>query len=130
MIKDQNEKEIKNYFLAGSENNIGNCLDDFAVLQILKENQFGFIAKVRSLKNGNTYVMNKYDLKKAEEQRLLDSYKNQLDPRIYQLAKENVDKTTAEKTPELVAASTPDAASADGTTKRKVVRRKREEDEG
>ena len=65
---------------------------------------------------------------KANE--LLDSYKNQLDPRIYQLAKENVDKTTAEKTPELVAASTPDAASADGTTKRKVVRRKREEDEG
>ena len=61
---------------------------------------------------------------------MLDSYKNQLDPRIYQLAKENVDKATAEKTPELVAASTPNAASADGTTKRKVVRRKREEDEG
>ena len=73
MIKDQNKKEIKNYILGGSENNIGNCLDDFAILQILNENQFGFVAKVRSLKNGNTYVMNKYDLEKAQKHRLLDS---------------------------------------------------------
>ena len=78
MIKDQNKEEIKNYFLGGSENKKEICLDDFAILQILNENQFGFVAKVRSLKNGSIYVMNKYDLKKAERQRLLESYKNQV----------------------------------------------------
>ena len=77
MIKDQNNEEIKNYFLRESENKKEICLDDFAILQILNENQFGFVAKVRSLKNGNIYVMNKYNLKKAERQRLLESYKNQ-----------------------------------------------------
>ena len=78
MIRDQNKEEIKNYFLGGTKNDIGNCLDDFSILQILSENKYGFVAKVKSLKNNNIYVMNKYDLIKAEKHRLLESYKNQV----------------------------------------------------
>ena len=92
---------------------------DLATDSILKADKQKQIEDLELEANKNLKVQ-----EKANE--LLDSYKNQLDPRIYELAKENVDKaTTPEKAPELVAASTPEEP-----VKRKVVRRKREVDEG
>ena len=49
------------------ENEIGNKLSDFEILQVLGRGAFGFVAKVRSKKNLKIYAMKKVDLSKVEE---------------------------------------------------------------
>ena len=96
---------------------------DLATDSILKADKQKQIEDLELEANKNLKIQ-----EKANE--LLDSYKTQLDPRIYELAKENVDKATAEKAaPALEASSTPTEASGE-PVKRKVVRKKREENEG
>ena len=56
---------------------IGNHLSDFEILQILSENDFGFVAKVKSKKNLKIYAMKTYDLSKIEDPDILKYYKNE-----------------------------------------------------
>jgi serine/threonine protein kinase len=51
------------------ENNfVGDKFSDFEVLQVLYENDFGFVAKVKSKKNLKIYAMKKTDLSLIEDQ--------------------------------------------------------------
>ena len=78
MIRDQNKNEIVKYVLGGFEKDIGNCLADFTVLQVLGQNKYGFVAKVKSLKNNQIYAMKKNNLSLAERERRLKYYKNEV----------------------------------------------------
>jgi serine/threonine protein kinase len=49
------------------EDEIGNKLSDFEILQVLGQGGFGFVAKVRSKKNLKIYAMKKVDLSKVPE---------------------------------------------------------------
>ena len=65
-IKDATGKEY--YIFDESElfddNEMGEKLDDFEILQILGKGSYGFVAKIRSLKNKKIYAMKQIDLSK------------------------------------------------------------------
>ena len=63
-IKDSEGKEfiIFNESELYDDNEMGNNLEDFAILQILGKGSYGFVAKVRSLKNKKIYAMKQIDL--------------------------------------------------------------------
>lgn len=72
--------------------------------------------------------MNKEQRIKEKANELLDTYEKQLDPRVYALAKKEVNKPSEEKkekTPELISESKAEGSS---TPKKKIVRRRRIED--
>ncbi len=46
------------------DNEMGNNLEDFDILQILGKGSYGFVAKIRSLKNKKIYAMKQIDLSK------------------------------------------------------------------
>ena len=67
---------MKKHIISGQEiedNNedIGNNINDFEFLQILRKQEYGFIARVKSKKNNKIYAMKKYDLSKNEEEKQL-----------------------------------------------------------
>ena len=54
-----NNKEIKN------------DLFDFFILQIINEDKYGSVSKVRSMKNNQIYSIKKYDFSKAKKNNFL-----------------------------------------------------------
>ena len=67
------------------------------------------------------YAINKEEKIKQKAGELLDSYKNQLDPRVYQLAKNEIDKNgQKEETPKALEEAKPTSA----TPRKKVVKRR------
>ena len=65
-IKDSEGKEyiIFNESELYDDNEMGNDLEDFEILQILGKGSYGFVAKIRSLKNKKIYAMKQIDLSK------------------------------------------------------------------
>ena len=65
-IKDQDGKQylIFDESELYNDNEMGDKLEDFEILQILGKGSFGFVAKVRSIKNNKIYAMKKIDLNK------------------------------------------------------------------
>ena len=59
------------------DNDIGKCLSDFEILQVLGEGAFGFVAKVKSKKNLKIYAMKKYDLSLIDNPEQVKYYKNE-----------------------------------------------------
>ena len=59
------------------DNDIGKCLSDFEILQVLGEGAFGFVAKVKSKKNLKIYAMKKYDLSLIDNPEQIKYYKNE-----------------------------------------------------
>ena len=70
MVLNRNSSIVK-------ENDIGNCLSDFEILQVLGIGGFGYVAKVKSKKNLKIYAMKKYDLSLIEDKDLLKYYINE-----------------------------------------------------
>ena len=66
MFESQNIKNLLQN-IEKIENEIGNKLSDFEILQVLGQGAFGFVAKVRSKKNLKIYAMKKVDLSKVDE---------------------------------------------------------------
>ena len=66
MFESQNIKNLLQN-IEKIENEIGNKLSDFEILQVLGQGAFGFVAKVRSKKNLKIYAMKKVDLSKIDE---------------------------------------------------------------
>ena len=58
-------------------NNIGNCLKDFEILQVLGKGSFGFVAKVKSKKNLKIYAMKKNDLSMIDDDDIKKYYENE-----------------------------------------------------
>ena len=58
-VKDFDESELYDVL------EIGNNLEDFEILQILGKGSYGFVAKIRSLKNKKIYAMKQIDLNKV-----------------------------------------------------------------
>ena len=63
------ENILQNYSFV-ENSSIGNRLSDFEILQILGENEFGFVAKVKSKKNLKIYAMKNFDYTKIERHNL------------------------------------------------------------
>ena len=64
-----NDSEGKEYIIFNEselydDNEMGNDLEDFEILQILGKGSYGFVAKIRSLKNKKIYAMKQIDLSK------------------------------------------------------------------
>ena len=51
------------------DNEMGDNLEDFEILQILGKGSYGFVAKIRSLKNKKIYAMKQIDLSKLESEK-------------------------------------------------------------
>ena len=66
MFESQNIKNLLQN-IEKIENEVGNKLSDFEILQVLGQGAFGFVAKVRSKKNLKIYAMKKVDLSKVDE---------------------------------------------------------------
>lgn len=83
--------------------------------------------KMKQIEDLESEVIKAQKIKeKANE--LLDSYESQLNPRVYELAKQEVNKTEEkekEKTPELISDSKTESTT---TPKKKIVRRRKVED--
>ena len=90
---------------------------DLATDSILKADKLKQIEDLDS-------VINKEQKIKEKANELLDTYENQLDPRVYELAKEQVNKKAEDedKTPKLEAGNADKVAA---TPKKKVVRRRK-----
>jgi len=54
------------------ENDIGKCMFDFNVLQVISDDKLSSLLKVRSKKNNQIYAMKKSNMEKAEKERLLN----------------------------------------------------------
>ena len=60
-----------------TDNDIGNCLKDFEILQVLGKGAFGFVAKVKSKKNLKIYAMKKNDLSIIDDDDIKKYYENE-----------------------------------------------------
>ena len=69
--------EIENNSNITKINNIGNCLKDFEILQVLGKGSFGFVAKVKSKKNLKIYAMKKNDLSMIDDDDIKKYYENE-----------------------------------------------------
>lgn len=71
MVKDSQGKEhmVFDQPGLGDDNCMGNCLNDFEILQILGEGSYGFVAKVRSRLNHKIYAMKKVDFSKISTEK-------------------------------------------------------------
>ena len=79
-IKDQ---EGKQYIIFDEselydDNEMGDKLEDFEILQILGKGSYGFVAKVRSIKNNKIYAMKQIDLNKLGSQKEVDLCKREV----------------------------------------------------
>jgi len=79
-IKDQ---EGKQYLIFDEselydDNEMGDKLEDFEILQILGKGSYGFVAKVRSNKNNKIYAMKQIDLNKINSQKEIDLCKREV----------------------------------------------------
>ena len=61
------EFKLQEYYLKKEQNNIGNKLDDFIILQVMGEGSFGFVAKVKSKKNLEIYALKKNIINQMSE---------------------------------------------------------------
>ena len=61
------EFKLPEYYLKKEQNNIGNKLDDFIILQVMGEGSFGFVAKVKSKKNLEIYALKKNIINQMSE---------------------------------------------------------------
>ena len=70
---------------------MGDKLEDFEILQILGKGSYGFVAKIRSLKNKKIYAMKQIDLSKvgSDKERQLCKQEIQL---LQQLNHPNINK--------------------------------------
>ena len=70
-IKDQEGKEylIFDETELYDDSEMGDKLEDFDILQILGKGSYGFVAKVRSIKNNKIYAMKQIDLNKLGSQK-------------------------------------------------------------
>ena len=58
-------------------NDIGDCLKDFEILQVLGKGAFGYVAKVKSKKNLKIYAMKKNDLSMIDDDDIKKYYENE-----------------------------------------------------
>ncbi len=81
MIESQNNMKIVQSMIKNTDNKdnneIGNKLSDFEILQVLGEGAFGFVAKVKSKKNLKIYAMKKYNLALIEDNEYRKYYENE-----------------------------------------------------
>ena len=79
-IKDQEGKEylIFDETELYDDSEMGDKLEDFDILQILGKGSYGFVAKVRSIKNNKIYAMKQIDLNKLGSQKEVDLCKREV----------------------------------------------------
>lgn len=79
-IKDQDGKQYTIFDETGlyDDNEMGQQLEDFEILQILGKGSYGFVAKVRSYKNNKIYAMKQIDLSKIGSQKEIDLCKREV----------------------------------------------------
>jgi serine/threonine protein kinase len=79
-IKDQDGKQyiIFDESELYDDNDMGDKLEDFEILQILGKGSYGFVAKVRSYKNNKIYAMKQIDLSKIGSQKEIDLCKREV----------------------------------------------------
>jgi len=78
MIKIKNKEELLELILGMNNKEIGSHLFDFSILQIINQDKYGYVAKVRSMKNNKIYAMKKYDFSKANKNNFLKYCKNEV----------------------------------------------------
>ena len=92
-IKDAEGKEY--YIFDESElyddNEMGDKLDDFEILQILGKGSYGFVAKIRSIKNKKIYAMKQIDLTKLGSEKEKQLCKQEISL-LQQLNHQNINK--------------------------------------
>ena len=73
-IKDQDGKQyiIFDESELYDDNEMGDKLEDFEILQILGKGSYGFVAKVRSIKNNKIYAMKQIDLNKLGSEKEIE----------------------------------------------------------
>ena len=79
-IKDQDGKEyiIFDESELYDDKEMGNKLEDFEILQILGKGSYGFVAKVRSIKNDKIYAMKQIDLNKIGSEKEIELCKREV----------------------------------------------------
>ena len=60
--------KLPSYYQKKEENNAGNKLEDFIILQVMGEGNFGFVAKVKSKKNLQIYALKKNIISQMTEE--------------------------------------------------------------
>ena len=60
------------------DNDMGDQLEDFEILQILGKGSYGFVAKVRSNKNNKIYAMKQIDLNKMGSEKEVELCKREV----------------------------------------------------
>ena len=73
------------------DNEMGNNLEDFEILQILGKGSYGFVAKIRSLKNNKIYAMKQIDLTKVGTEKEKQLCRQEIDL-LNQLNHNNINK--------------------------------------
>ena len=73
-IKDQDGKQyiIIDESELYDDKEMGDKLEDFEILQILGKGSYGFVAKVRSIKNSKIYAMKQIDLNKLGSEKEIE----------------------------------------------------------
>ena len=69
------ENEVANVF---QKEDVGNCLDDFDILQTLGKGSYGFVAKVKSRKNQKIYAMKMIDFNLVNDQQEIELLMNEI----------------------------------------------------
>ena len=79
-IKDQDGKQyiIFDESELYDDNEMGDKLEDFEIQQVLGKGSYGFVAKVRSIKNNKIYAMKQIDLSKIGSQKEIDLCKGEV----------------------------------------------------
>ena len=79
-IKDQDGKQYMIFDESElyDDSIMGDKLEDFEILQILGKGSYGFVAKVRSIKNTKIYAMKQIDLNKLGSQKEVDLCKREV----------------------------------------------------
>ena len=79
-IKDQDGKQyiIFDESELYDDNDMGDKLEDFEILQILGKGSYGFVAKVRSNKNNKIYAMKQIDLNKMGSEKEVELCKREV----------------------------------------------------
>lgn len=69
---------IENIIPKGEVEDIGNCLDDFEIMQTLGKGSYGFVSKVKSRKNQKTYAMKMIDLALVNDKQEIELLMNEI----------------------------------------------------
>ena len=92
-IKDQDGKKyiIFDESELYDDNEMGDKLEDFEVQQVLGKGSYGFVAKVRSIKNNKIYAMKQIDLSKVGSQKEIELCKREVEV-LKKLSHPNINK--------------------------------------